>query len=136
MRNLIIFSIAVSAHLLLWHGATLAAEINVIDGDRFVMPDGELVRVTNIRTPSVDDGADCLIERQTGEKTIARVKELFAECPPVLDRLHRDSRGRTEARVEVCGRDLGDVLVREGLAIFRDSPEDWCRGRSNRRESN
>lgn len=126
MHYLKILSIAVTAHLLLWHGTAPAAEIDVIDGDRFVMPDGEIVRVTNITTPSVDSGADCLIERQTGEKTIARVKELFAECPPVLDRLYRDSRGRTEARVQVCGRDLGDVLVLEGLAIFRDAPEAWC----------
>jgi len=126
MHNLKI-SIAIAAvHLLLSHGAALAAEIDVIDGDRFVMPDGEMIRVANIRTPSADEDADCFIERQTGEKTVARVKQLFAECPPVLERQYRDSKGRTEARVEVCGKDLGEVLVIEGLATFRDAPKDWC----------
>jgi endonuclease YncB( thermonuclease family) len=98
------------------------------DGDEFVMPDGEVVRVDNIKAPSIGNSANCLIELQIGEKTVARVKELFAECPPVLDRL-RDRRGRTEARVSVCGRDLGEVLIKEGLAIFRDTPEAWCRSR-------
>jgi endonuclease YncB( thermonuclease family) len=126
VHDLKIISIAVTAHLMLSHGAALGAEIDVIDGDRFVMPDGEVIRVENIRTPSIDSGADCLLERQTGEKTIARVKELFAECPPVLDRLYRDRSGRTEARVEVCGKDLGDMLISEGLAIFRDAPKAWC----------
>ena len=126
MHNLNIVSIAVAAHLLLSHGAALAAEISVIDGDRFVMPDGEVVRIENIRTPSADEGADCVAERQTGEMTIARVKELITECPPVLDRLYSDRRGRTEARVEVCGKDLGDILISEGLAIYRDAPKAWC----------
>jgi len=126
VQNLNILSIAVAVLLLLSYGAALAAEISIVDGDRFVMPDGEVVRIENIRTPSVDSGADCVIERQTGEKTIARVKELFAECPPVLDRLYRDRNGRTEARVEVCGKDLGDMLISEGLAIFRDAPKAWC----------
>jgi len=126
MHYLKILSIAATAHLLLSHGAARAAEIRIIDGDRFVMPDGEVVRIENIKTPSIDSGADCFAERETGEKTIARVKQLFAECPPVLDRLYRDRRGRTEARVEVCGKDLGEVLINEGLAIFRDAPNDWC----------
>ena len=131
MRNLTICCLAVVASLLLSQGAALAAEIDVIDGDRFVMPDGETIRVENIRTPSIDDGARCFLERQTGEKTIARVNELFAECPPVVNRLYTDRRGRTEARVEVCGQDLGEILISEGLAIYRDVPSDWCRPRSN-----
>ena len=126
MDNPSIFFIAMAAHLLLLNEVAMAAEIRIIDGDTFVMPDGEIVRVENIRAPSISNSADCPIERQIGEKTVARVEELFAECPPVLERL-RDRRGRTEARVEVCGRDLGDMLVKEGLAIFRDTPKAWCR---------
>lgn len=126
MRNLNIFCVTVATSLLQSQIAAPAAGISVDDGDRFTMPDGEKIRVENIRTPSADNGADCVIERQTGEKTIARVKELLAECPPVLERQYRDKKGRTEARVEVCGRDLGEVLVGEGLAIFRDAPKDWC----------
>lgn len=120
--------LALTALLLLSQGAALAAEIRIDDGDEFVMPDGEVVRVDNIKAPSIGSSANCAIELQIGEKTVARVKELFAECPPVLDRL-RERRGRTEARVSVCGKDLGEVLVREGLAIYRDTPESWCRSR-------
>jgi len=104
----------VTALLLLSHGAALAAEVRIDDGDEFVMPDGEVVRVDNIKAPSIGSSANCAIELQIG--------------PPVLDRL-RERRGRTEARVSVCGKDLGEVLVGEGLAIYRDTPESWCRSR-------
>lgn len=115
--------------ILFFHAsASLAMEARIIDGDSFATPDGEIIRIENIDTPSIGDGARCTLERQRSENTVARVKQLLSACPVEFERRYRDRRGRTEARVSVCGQDLGDLLIKEGLATIRgDIDPPWCR---------
>jgi len=126
MSKYALVGLSVAVVLILSPVATLAAEIRVIDGDSFVTEDDVTVRVDNIDTPSTGASAQCFAEREMGTKTVDRVKSLLAECPPVLDKRYTDGRGRTVARVEVCGDDLGEILMKEGLATPRDVPPIWC----------
>jgi endonuclease YncB( thermonuclease family) len=123
-------------HMVLWlslffllrASASFAIEAQIIDGDSFATPDGEIIRIENIDTPSVGDGARCTLERQRSENTVARIKQLLSACPVEFERRYRDSYGRTEARVSVCGQDLGELLIKEGLATIRgDIDPPWCR---------
>lgn len=107
--------------------AAHAIDAQVIDGDSFRMPDGEVIRVENIDTPSIGAGAECPAERQIAARTVARVTQLLQTCEVELQERYVDRQGRTEALVSVCGQDLGELLMKEGLATMRgDFGKSWC----------
>src|SRR4051794_33804035 len=91
------------------------SELIVLDGDTFVTAEGEHVRISNIDAAELR-GNKC--ERAAGLafRAAARLVEILAVCPPVLERGRKDRDGRTLATVRACGRDVGESLIAEGLA--------------------
>ena len=122
------FRIASAVGVILFVSATsaLPAGIKVIDGDSFVTADGETIRVENIDTPSIHS-PNCAAEKELAAKAVARLTELLNACPPEFDRRFTDKDGRTNARVYVCGEDLGAKLENEGLAGVRGISINWCK---------
>lgn len=101
-----------------------------IDGDTIEdRATGERIRLANIDTAEIRDGARCAAERRHGERARAEVRLLLARADVVgLRRTGReDSYGRTIAYVLIDGRDLGQALIAEGLARpWRGRREPWC----------
>ena len=110
----------------------------VIDGD--TLHDnrrGYDYRLHGIDTPETER-AKCDAERQLGLVASARVAELLAGAEAVVAFPSHDPRGRSRwptdgfgrrlARIEIDGRDLGGILLAEGLAKPYDGGEhpDWC----------
>jgi len=100
----------------------------VIDGDT-LEAGGVRYRVLDVDAPEIH-GAKCVDERAAGlaakravERWVARAGSITAEGSR-LDRY-----GRTLARVRIDGEDLGERLVREGLARRWKPPAprpQWC----------
>lgn len=90
--------------------ASLAQAGNyAVDGDT-VQIDGERIRIANIDTPEIG-GAKCSTERQLGLQAKQRTAELMKGRPVRILRGHHgrdvDQYGRTLARIEIGGKDLG-----------------------------
>jgi endonuclease YncB( thermonuclease family) len=106
------------------------ARPRVIDGDTIEdLASGERIRLANIDTPEIRDGAHCAAERQHGERARTEVRLLLARAEQIAVRRtgREDDYGRTIAYVLVDGRDLGRTLVAEGLARpWRGRREPWC----------
>ena len=101
----------------------------IIDGDT-VDIDGERIRIANIDTPEIG-GAKCPAERQLGLQAKQRTAELMQGRPiRILRGDHGrdvDRYGRTLARIEIGGKDLGEVLIGEGLARkWAGKRRPWC----------
>ena len=102
-----------------------AGEPFLLDGDTFTL-DGERIRIVGIDAPELGQ-AKCAAEKVLAFKASARLGELLAGCAVVLDRQGKDRYGRTLATVTACGRDIGEALIREGLARpWRGRRETWC----------
>lgn len=110
--------------------ASLAQAGNyAVDGDT-VEIDGERIRIANIDTPEIG-GAKCSTERQLGLQAKQRTAELMKGRPIRILRGDRgrdvDQYGRTLARIEIGGKDLGEVLIGEGLARkWTGKRRPWC----------
>jgi len=102
-------------------------EHKVLNGESFVGEDGKTIRIENIDAPSIRR-ARCPHERDLAKKTVARLTELLQTCSPIIDPRFQDAEGRMNARVSVCGEDLGSKLIDEGLASLRDVGRNWCEG--------
>jgi micrococcal nuclease len=108
-----------------------AAALRVIDGDTIVLQ-GETIRIANIDAPETRR-AKCPHERNLGIKATNRIRQLLSGAQislqrgdPVDGRL-TDRYGRTLALVFVNGRDLGEILVAEGLAqLWYGNRRPWC----------
>ncbi|MCA1748460.1 MAG: thermonuclease family protein [Parasphingopyxis sp.] len=106
-----------------------AARINcVVDGDTFWI-DGEKVRILDIDTPELHP-ARCAEEERLG---LAAKHRLHALLNGGELRLHRagdrdrDRYGRMLRTASVDGRDVGDVLIAEGLARpYGGGRRSWC----------
>jgi len=102
----------------------------VIDGDTFVLSDGERVRIENIDTAEMPPRSQCPYERKMALAAKARLGELVRAGGPVT--LHRglrdrDAYDRLLRRVKAAGRDVGDQLVAEGLAQrWMGRKASWC----------
>lgn len=102
----------------------------MIDGDTFVLADGESVRILNIDTAEMPPRAACARERDLAFAAKARLSDLVGRGGRVtLSRQgpDRDRYGRQLRRVSSGGTDVGDQLVREGLAqpwVGRKAK--WC----------
>lgn len=123
-------------------GATLGwcgrAKAETVDGRRFVIIDGdtvalgrERIRILNIDAPE-SFRPRCEAELVAGLRAKERLALLLRAGPVTIDRCEasgrcEDSYGRTLARLSGSGRDVGQVLVAERLALpWRPGSEAWA----------
>ena len=104
----------------------------IIDGDTIALG-SERVRILNIDAPETR-GSRCERELVLGLKAKERLAVLLRAGWVDVERDGQDRYRRTLARLSVGGRDVGTVLVREGLALpWQSGPEakearlrHWC----------
>lgn len=97
-------------------GAVSGARVVIIDGDTIALPGGERVRLVNIDAPE-SFHSRCERELIAGLEAKARLAVLLRPANVTIVRTGRDRYGRTLAYVHAGGRDAGDILVAEGLAL-------------------
>lgn len=96
----------------------------VVDGDTLWI-DGEKIRIANINAPEVR--GDCGAEIDMAARATAGLQSLVSGRALVLSRQGRDIYGRTLALVGAGGSDVGEILVRTGLAEEWNGVRiDWC----------
>ena len=88
----------------------------VVDGDTIRTPDGVPYRLLGFDTPETHR-ARSEYELRLGKKAKDRLEQIIASGEAVLIPSGRqDKYGRSLARLEVNGRDVGSILIGEGLA--------------------
>jgi len=99
-----------------------ASELSVIDGDTFgIGCDArgkncvEKIRLKDVDTPETHD-PKCGPEYQAGLKAKARFASLLRGSVRI-ERLGPDPHRRTLARVYVAGGEVGEIMIREGVAL-------------------
>jgi micrococcal nuclease len=121
-------------------------DIQVVDGDTIrVTGDSRRVRLVGFNTPEVFSPG-CSRELQIGNRASARLKELLrtaetirfqrvaCACKPGTEGTKACNYGRTCGSLYTDGRDVGDILISEGLAArYRcgryscpPRPGNWC----------
>lgn len=102
----------------------------VIDGDTFEDLDtGARYRLENIDTPETGGRARCTAERQLGNRATEQARLLIANARELNIRStgRIDRYDRIIAFVQIDGRDLGELMIEEGLARpWRGRREPWC----------
>lgn len=109
--------------------AVPARSVRVIDGDTIRLSNGERVRLLNIDTPEMPPRSQCESERLLALEATARLKSLMRGGDVVLypGPADRDRYGRLLRRAEINGVDLGEQLIREGLAQrWAGAKARWC----------
>lgn len=105
-------------------------DIRIIDGDTYEdRMSGVRYRLVNADTPEAGSRAKCEAERRHAEMATAAANDLISGAGRVefLATGNKDRYGRTLARVEVDGQDLGAALVARKLARpWRGRREPWC----------
>lgn len=102
----------------------------VLDGD--TIEDGVTkirYRLANIDAPEIGDNAKCHNERLVGERAKSTAIRLIAHSTIVSVRRswRLDRHGRTVGYVSVDGADLGEMLMKQGLAArWRGRRMPWC----------
>jgi endonuclease YncB( thermonuclease family) len=102
------------------------SEITVVDGDT-VRANGQLFRLVGFDTPETGSRARCGNERTLADAATKRLRQIIANSQASLDRVPCSCRSGTEgtpecnygrfcATLRADGRDVGDILVSEGLA--------------------
>lgn len=105
---------------------TVEGYIRVIDGDT-VAAGGDHYRLLGFDTPEKGDLARCESERLLAARATARLQDMIARrdvrltrvacaCPPDTEGTWRCNHGRLCGALTVDGRDVGDILIRDGLA--------------------
>lgn len=111
------------------NGPTATSVGHVVDGDTFALGDGDRVRILNIDTAEMPPRSRCEREEQLAFAAKARLAVLLAGGEVRLTRhgRDRDRFDRLLRKVSVDGRDVGDQLVREGLAQrWEGHKATWC----------
>jgi endonuclease YncB( thermonuclease family) len=104
----------------------LSGLIDVIDGDT-VRFDGGVYRLVGFDTPERGDRARCDDERRRSEAAAARLRTLIAggnvnlkrvacACWKGLEGTRECNYGRLCGTLSIGGRDVGHILISEGLA--------------------
>jgi len=99
----------------------------VVDGDTVKLAGFGNIRLVGVDTPELR--STCEAERVLARRARDRATELLTGGVPVIEwSRERDKYGRPMARIRIDGRDLGEVLVSEGLARPYDggAREPWC----------
>jgi len=105
-------------------------QVRVVDGDT-IRIGGESIRFEGINAPETSKPS-CEREAALGRMAAERVAKLVGSARQVvLDRKGRDKYRRTLATVRVDGRDIGQLLMQEGLARrwekkWRPGLDGWC----------
>jgi len=110
--------------------------IEIVDGDT-VAADGKHYRLAGIDTPEKGSLAKCATERQKAERASQRLREIVAEgnlsltrvscnCPPNTEGTGACNYGRLCGVLKSNGRDVGLMLVNEGLAKRYDCGSGRC----------
>lgn len=115
--------------------ASLAlSDVRVVDGDTFDAG-GERYRAIGYDTPEIGRFARCPAEDALGRRASARAAALIASARRIEAvrpawRWRRDQHGRRLAEIRLDGRDIGAILIAEGLArpYRRGARPDWCGG--------
>ena len=104
-------------------------EIKVIDGDTIHIR-SEKIRVLGIDAPEIK--GNCQSEVVLAQKAKRRLADLIGGNQIVIDRQGRDKYRRTLAKITLGNRDIGSILMSEGLARKWESKwrpgldEIWC----------
>ena len=126
---------------------SLSQEFTVTDGDTVhVVGDAAGTRLVGFNTPE-KFSPQCEYERRQGERASARLRELVAggsaqltkvgcSCPPGTEGTKKCNHGRYCGTLLVDGRDVGSILISEGLAVpfvcgrtsCQPTPRPWCKG--------
>jgi nuclease-like protein len=124
---------------------SVRASIHVVDGDT-VRSGGETYRLVGYNTPEQGTRAHCAQERALASQAKDRLLALVAgsdvalarvscACPPGTEGTSDCNYGRLCGRLKADGRDVGQILIAEGLAeryaCWGEScprRRDWCSG--------
>lgn len=121
------------------------AGFSITDGDTIHLRDGTPVRLVGFNTPEKFE-PQCSREAALGNRASARLKELVAtakstnvtliacSCKPGTEGTKKCNFGRRCGRLTVDGRDVGQTLITEGLAVpfvcgatgCPPTPRPWC----------
>jgi endonuclease YncB( thermonuclease family) len=84
-------------------------------------------RLVGFDTPETKR-AGCAAEAALGRQATERLRALVASGPARLTRKGIDKYRRPLMRLQIKGEDVGDVLIREGLAVAYTGGKriDWC----------
>jgi endonuclease YncB( thermonuclease family) len=118
--------------------------IQVVDGDT-IRTKGSVYRLVGFDAPEISD-AMCPQERAQGKRAAARLKmivdrgnleltEVRCSCPPETEGTQRCNYGRRCGILKANGEDVGQILIREGLARHYvcgsyscPKRKPWCQG--------
>jgi endonuclease YncB( thermonuclease family) len=153
--------VIIGAILLLWGGSSLgpvssalrnqaqsgwleSVRIDIIDGDS-IRSGRRVYRLVGFNTPESGDNASCARERALAAEATRRLRELVTggeldlrrvrcACPPGTEGTGQCNYGRLCGTLKVGGRDVGTILIAEGLAeryacgaASCPPRRDWCR---------
>nr|WP_245457625.1 thermonuclease family protein [Rhizobium leguminosarum] len=127
--------------------ASQTQDFTVTDGDTVhVVGEAAGTRLIGFNTPE-KFSPQCEYERRQGERASARLRELVARgsarltkvacaCAPGTEGTKKCNHGRYCGTLLVDGKDVGSILVSEGLAVpfvcgrtsCPPTPRPWCRG--------
>nr|WP_246722737.1 thermonuclease family protein [Rhizobium ruizarguesonis] len=122
-------------------------EFSVTDGDTVhVVGEAAGTRLVGFNTPE-KFSPQCEYERQQGERASARLRELVAHgsgrltkvacaCASGTEGTKKCNHGRYCGTLLVDGKDVGSILISEGLAVpfvcgrtsCPPTPRPWCKG--------
>ncbi|MDY0241975.1 MAG: thermonuclease family protein [Rhodospirillaceae bacterium] len=109
-----------------------AAELKVVDGDT-LRRGPDLLRLQDIDAPETYEPR-CPAELRRGKQATARLNELVrsARKVRVVESGKRDRYGRLLVTLLVDGRDVGDILIAEGLAVpWENGRRAWFKRRAH-----
>ncbi|WP_009996755.1 thermonuclease family protein [Rhizobium sp. Kim5] len=117
---------------------------SITDGDTIRMSDGTPVRLVGFNTPETHD-PQCSREAALGNQATERLKQLVATGKPTVTKIACSCKPGTEGTdkcnyarscgiLKVDGRDVGQTLISEGLAVSficgrtscPPTPRPWC----------